>query len=556
MKPFRGQAILLFSLTILLVALMVLVTLSLGAKVRNRMDLQTVADAAAYSNAVATARTMNAIAVMNRAIIAHDVSTLGTISIISWATLYWKHAQNARNIFLVQFLLFVAGYAFWEAICVLPFCAGCWACPIAAACAWGMIPTGVSLALMTIYESQLHSKLTNDIQVFNNETTPRWLASNYLYQQSVNAYTGTLKQKLTQPGSGFADTFIPSANLQSTTALATATAGINDAELEAGGGGGGGLSIPSSSGAGLSNTDHAGNQPYHIATMAMGSRGHQFTVYRGHPGWQWTLDLTLPWSLPNITWVHGNGHGKGYLNNPPSYDAMPEAGQFAGHGHPGGDVAHDDGDRTSTILTIGIGGLFGGGFTPYWIQCLIFGWAAQAYGIIGKSTGKVEVDPNNHPPLHGGPHSYQTFPSFYDYNPTALFNPDDLYGQPKNLTMLAKDLSTSTDPWDLNVGMKFSPAGSRFDMVGEPASWTNGKQMAMGAGITYYSRPGAWDEPPNFFAPYWHATLGRPTIDRPQNVGMQPGYDSDMTNMLNSTGQSEAGVLYNQLVNDGYAGFK
>src|SRR6185436_13850654 len=67
----RGQTLALFSLTCLLIALMVLVTLSLGAKVRDRMDLQTVADAAAYSNAIATARTLNSIAVMNRVQVAH-----------------------------------------------------------------------------------------------------------------------------------------------------------------------------------------------------------------------------------------------------------------------------------------------------------------------------------------------------------------------------------------------------------------------------------------------------------------------------------------------------
>ena len=60
----RGQNLVLLALSMLLLTFLVLMTLSIGMKAKARMELQTVADATAYSNSVATARTMNSIAVM------------------------------------------------------------------------------------------------------------------------------------------------------------------------------------------------------------------------------------------------------------------------------------------------------------------------------------------------------------------------------------------------------------------------------------------------------------------------------------------------------------
>lgn len=73
----------LFALTLLLLAVMVLMTLGFGMRAKERVEIQMAADAAAYSQAVATARTFNAIAVMNRAQVAHMVAMAGTQALIS-----------------------------------------------------------------------------------------------------------------------------------------------------------------------------------------------------------------------------------------------------------------------------------------------------------------------------------------------------------------------------------------------------------------------------------------------------------------------------------------
>jgi hypothetical protein len=71
----------------LIVAVAVFFTFAIGQRVREKTKLQAVADAQAYSAAVAEARAMNYYAFSNRAIVAHDVSVLAVHahqSYLSW----------------------------------------------------------------------------------------------------------------------------------------------------------------------------------------------------------------------------------------------------------------------------------------------------------------------------------------------------------------------------------------------------------------------------------------------------------------------------------------
>src|SRR5438093_497808 len=61
MNQRRGQTMLLLVLTMFLLALMVCMTLSFGTKIKEKMETQAVADASAYTNAVITARSFNAV---------------------------------------------------------------------------------------------------------------------------------------------------------------------------------------------------------------------------------------------------------------------------------------------------------------------------------------------------------------------------------------------------------------------------------------------------------------------------------------------------------------
>lgn len=90
----RGQTLALFSLTALLITLMVLMTISFGMQAARKADLNNAADATAYAAAVSTARTFNTAALLNRAIIAHYVTMAG----IEAQMAYISDGHNAFNI--------------------------------------------------------------------------------------------------------------------------------------------------------------------------------------------------------------------------------------------------------------------------------------------------------------------------------------------------------------------------------------------------------------------------------------------------------------------------
>ncbi len=555
----RGQTLVLLSLTVLLIALMVLMTLSLGAKVRDRMDLQTVADAAAYSNAIATARTMNTMAVMNRAMIAHTVSTIGTVSLISYASLYLSDAEQALTIFKQQLLILVAGVIFW----LLAFLADApWVKPVDwahfIACLESVALVLASIGFLSAHISNIKGRLNNDVTVYNAETLPRFKASTSLYTSATAMFDTKLRTQLGTNTGSFADTYLTQAKVATATPYNSPASVLNSAELDR-------ATIP--------NTDHSGAQPYQAANIAMGTRGHKFVPQRHPDMGDWSLQLSFPNAFPNGVLVTDDSTGRGYINTNVTPNPSSAAG---GYGHPGpaggnGIWAHDDANTVRTILIGSIFGIIVTANKSNYVTCRWFGPAAVAWGLIGQSAGNCNVGATQHACIgHVGPHAFpgQTFPAFYDFNPTSLFEKDDLYGQPRNVSMVSKAPPTTaagalpTDPWNVTTGFTPGMSGTgwnaHFDMNGEPQVSTNTtKQLALGAGVTYYSRAGHNDEPPNMFAPYWHATLGRLTIDRPQvgNV-KRAAYDAEVMTMLNNTLQPEAAIAYQQLTAAGYLGLE
>lgn len=76
----------LLALTMLLVTLMVTMTIGLGLRIRQRHELQNLADAAAFSDAVATARVFNSAALANRVEVSYWVAMAGDQSLIDWTS--------------------------------------------------------------------------------------------------------------------------------------------------------------------------------------------------------------------------------------------------------------------------------------------------------------------------------------------------------------------------------------------------------------------------------------------------------------------------------------
>jgi hypothetical protein len=95
----RGQTLVLVALTFLLLTVMVCMTLSIGTAAARKADLANAADAAAYSNAIATARTFNTASLLNRTIVSHYVAMSGVQAQIAYASTVHNYFNLAANMF-------------------------------------------------------------------------------------------------------------------------------------------------------------------------------------------------------------------------------------------------------------------------------------------------------------------------------------------------------------------------------------------------------------------------------------------------------------------------
>ena len=93
----RGQNLVLLALTMLFLALMVTMTIGLGLRIRQKHELQNLADTAAYSNAVMTARTFNNMAAINRLEVSYWVAMAADESLISWTGYARAMANGSRT---------------------------------------------------------------------------------------------------------------------------------------------------------------------------------------------------------------------------------------------------------------------------------------------------------------------------------------------------------------------------------------------------------------------------------------------------------------------------
>lgn len=94
MREARGQTLVLAAVTLLLLVVMACITVSVGVHVKRKLELQTVADAAAYSNAVATARAYNTVSLLNRTMLSHWVAASGIQGLIAYTSTYQAYLRG------------------------------------------------------------------------------------------------------------------------------------------------------------------------------------------------------------------------------------------------------------------------------------------------------------------------------------------------------------------------------------------------------------------------------------------------------------------------------
>jgi len=483
----RGQAMVVFALTLLLLTFMVLLTISFGMRVRERMELQTLADAAAYSNAVASARTFNVIAVMNRTEWSLLVAQSATQAYISWTSAYWGAINQLKGPGYAQVQLQLSNIA----ICPLP------AQPAARAKAaeWK--------AKLDAEDATIRGKwdgpdiaASSSVRGLNSAEAAMHGADfkgNYdkLEAHIKNQALAGKVVALAQPLSPW--TLEAPASAASRNMKEIAPDCKNGVACDP---------MPGSAGAGNSGD----NSIMHQYEIYMGSRGDGFTTGRSGGAVMITNKLRqVLQGTQGVPLYTGRG-------------ASSRGDQFQGpvHGqqaNPG--AAHSDDD--GSVSWAGVFGSCPVALIPINVRTHVRANLMANPDVHRWSGGTC---PNQSDVSHSliGDIAGGNWPIVIDYNTDQASNPQNVHGQPKLFAVIQRDYTSRNDgkpePYQLNVPIKFASKTNRFDnrginVAGQPMN----KSTAVATGLAYYHRGGDWAEPPNFMNPFWRATLVVPDID-------------------------------------------
>ncbi|NVJ25156.1 pilus assembly protein [Myxococcus sp. AM011] len=544
--PRRGQTMVLFVLGTLLVVLMVVLTLSFSMKVRERIELQTVADAAAHTNAVATARTFNNIAVLNRVQIGHAVAQAGAQSIISWTTLYRAHLNASRSSFRGA----EWPYRLATILCACaPFNGAC-----ARACRCGRKGVSDLSALQRAYQNEDRridpifqgADTRAALQLLLHQTAQ--LAIYAAQQKTFGDLVDNVKDQ--SFAKDIADA--AAAGRGRNEWLTPGGVSVNADELEGGlacSGDGAACSLPLS--------------VAHAVNAAMGSRGFRFVTHRQLEHYPpHIVRVLLLAMMTRQSFAFATGEGTAYFNKPAKTLSMQTLWNLLPP-YAAAVTAQDEGEVDTLYMHI----LNGGGLP---CPLVMPGTTQEAKSEVVASglqfrhtwTGGNDRMPFVHflVPCTGGPSSCPgIWPAFIDYHFTGVTNEGNNFAQPKNFAVVQRDMSQRTvaDPWNIFTRFRFEPSGpgTEFNtqglrmMDGTP----NSLQTALSTGIAYYHRGRSlginhWAEPPNLLNPYWRATLVAPDIDR---KGL-----ADARETLNSAGASVAAETFDALLGAGYRGIQ
>ena len=143
----RGQALAIAALIMLLTFVAVMLTFAIGNRTREKVKLQSIADAGAYSLAVAGARTFNYVAWSNRAHVAHDISILSIHSHQSYLSWYDNMLQ-------------AQGTAHFIAAGVMG--AMCLACAFSGVCCMSCSNAGKAAKVGRYYRDEVHREFHRD----------------------------------------------------------------------------------------------------------------------------------------------------------------------------------------------------------------------------------------------------------------------------------------------------------------------------------------------------------------------------------------------------------
>ncbi len=483
MSPRRGQALVLFTLLMLSTLLLALMTVSLAERAKERIELGSAADQAAWNNAVATARMMNASALITRAQLAHFVAVAGGASLISFAgsyrgylnalEAYYRDERDAQRRACRRGLRCgCAGASELETL----------RARVAAeqqriALVWKPLDAAAgTLALDALPKATDLQGLANAHRrdhLFDSELAGAKLASEVVSRVAAG-----------RPGW-----------------RAVPVDAINVREVG-----------PPRSTAGAVLDGAMGRT--HGVRAAMGTAGNPFTTARLDAATtvQQALRRVTQNQEPVVLAHFGTAYfGPNFHGN--SLGAVDKTASWADdHGLLG--VQYRGRGCSAPARVLGVSGYLrstdssDGSDRHAWAPAPAPGDDdGQAASIIHTANTCTNVE------------CPAMFFYWQDYNQAVVDDRDDVFGQPKNYAVVQIDRSQAPpDPFQLALRFRFSASGpgARLDL--RPLTAADGTDLsrstALSTGLAYYHRKGHWKEPPNLFNPFWRAGLVRADLDQ------------------------------------------
>jgi len=540
-QAMRGQTLVLFVLTLLLLTLLVLMTIGLGVRLHERTEQQVVADAAAYSQAVVTARTFNAMASLNRTIIAQMSAVAASQSLLSWAGYYHGTLNQGRDLLA------------------------------------GMIATAPPQCADPLREAY-ERIITEDRRLIDLWEPPGGgyegiyahdvLSANYIrrviYQTAItiaedqkDIYRQMTRRVAPTSGGGIAEAIAADARRGSPWASQERELFAADQEIT------------------RRERDEAvvplQRRPKHMVRAFMATRGVEPFISSREATTR-TGDLSAADYVatrlnrvmdPSPLVARVTDFGTAYFGE---RGPTRDSGLGEVEGYDGQAINRGDWQRWRDLATdgqdltyLGVWAQDTGVFRYDWPNpppgCAIPEPTEDSFGYI-VTTSPADARDNhmwrrgdpaigdyrewNDPRVSDPPltrHSFERFPPdsntlsiwpvFVDYQESSLDGPGaaaNVDGQPKSLVPIVRDYSVRTgDPWELRFRFRFSDSGSGtpIDLRSKRGSMNVG--VAIASGLTYYHRgsptgPGGRGharEPPNFLNPFWRATLVSSDVDEP-----------------------------------------
>lgn len=488
----RGQSMVLLALLMFLVAAMVLVTLSVGQRAREQVEAQLAADAAAYSNGITAARTLNEIALANRTTAALQVAYFGTQSLVSWAG---HHRTN----------LAATADALQQAKAPYAPCCGNPFCPQAACSCAELALLDRAIGEVGREQQRIEAQWDRLDDAAAEDAFQLWEASVEMHdvvRESLARLDQRIeKQRLTGIIAALASP-----------ELGAPEAGDRKSRLEL-------RDDEGCQGAdGVLCSGSKRPSPLPDLEVPMGTRGWHFTTARagGEPPMRDKLQEVVARvnALASVNpAAEEGGVGQGLNREGAQRVKSLEADATYAEDH-GGTLRLDWPSQTGCFpsgASVGV--------NDSWLRANHAGLAGDRHQYTGAKNDGRRHD------LRINAGDMGSWPWTYEFNYTQLSKPKNDFGQPKLYAIVERDFAQRSTPWpwDLFVRFRFSANSTSELDLGRPEGGLESQsgaslrhQVAVGSSVVYYHRPGHWREPPNLWNPFWRSTLAAPDDDLPK----------------------------------------